>query len=85
MTRVLVPELSRGNVVIMNNLTSHKAPVVRTAIEAVGARLLVLPPYSLNFNPIKMALSKLKAHLREAAGRTIYGLWDAIRHIINLY
>ena len=64
-TRVLVPELSLGNVVIMNNLSSHRAPAVRAAIEAAGARLLFFPPYSPDFNPIEMA-SKLKAHLRKA-------------------
>ena len=57
-TRVLVPELSPGNVVIMDNLSSHKAPAVRAAIEAAGARLLFLPPYSPDFNPIEMAFSK---------------------------
>jgi len=74
-TRVLVPELSPGNVVIMDNLSSYKAPAVRAAIEAAGARLLFLPPYSPDFNPIEMAFSKLKAHLRKAAERTIHGLW----------
>jgi len=77
-TRVLVPELSRGDVVIMDNLSSHKLPTVRAAIEAVGARLLFLPPYSPDFNPIEQAFSKLKAHLRKAAERTIHGLWNAI-------
>ncbi|MDD1453157.1 IS630 family transposase [Sphingomonas sp. H160509] len=84
-TRVLVPELSPGNVVIMDNLSSHKAPAVRVAIEAAGARLLFLPPYSPDFNPIEMAFSKLKAHLRKAAERTIHGLWDAIGRIVDLY
>ena len=84
-TRVLVPELSPGNVVIMDNLSSHKAPAVRTAIEAAGARILFLPPYSPDFNPIEMAFSKLKAHLRKAAERTIHGLWDAIGRIVDLY
>ncbi|WP_242153870.1 IS630 family transposase [Sphingomonas sp. BAUL-RG-20F-R05-02] len=84
-TRVPVPELSPGNVVIMDNLSSHKAPAVRTAIEAAGARLLFLPPYSPDFNPIEMAFSKLKAHLRKAAERTIHGLWDAIGRIVDLY
>jgi transposase len=84
-TRVLVPELSPGNVVIMDNLSSHKAPAVRAAIEAAGARLMFLPPYSPDFNPIEMAFSKLKAHLRKAAERTIHGLWDAIGHIVDLY
>jgi len=84
-TCVLAPELSRGDVVIMDNLSSHKAPAVRAAIEAVGARLLFLPPYSPDFNPIEQAFSKLKAHLRKAAERTIHGLWNAIGRILDLY
>jgi transposase len=83
--RVLVPELARGDVVVMDNLSSHKLPAVRTAIEAVGARLLFLPPYSPDFNPIEQAFSKLKAHLRKAAERTIHGLWNAIGRILDLY
>ena len=84
-TRVLVSELSPGNVVILDNLSSHKAPAVRAAIEAAGARLLFLPPYSPYVNPIEMAFSKLKAHLRKAAERTIHGLWKAIGRIVKLY
>jgi transposase len=82
---VLVPELTRGDVVVMDNLSSHKLPAVRTAIEAVGARLLFLPPYSPDLNPIEQAFSKLKAHLRKAAERTIHGLWNAIGRILDLY
>ena len=69
----------------MDNLSSHKGAEVREAIEAVGATLLFLPPYSPDFNPIEKAFSKLKAHLRKAAERTIHGLWDAIGRILNLY
>ena len=58
---------------------------VRTAIESVGATLLFLPPYSPDFNPIKQAFSKLKAHLRKAAERTVHGLWNAIGRILDLY
>lgn len=64
--RVWVPELIPRDVVIMDNLGSHKGPGVRAAIEAAGARLLFLPPYSPEFNPIEMAFSKLKALLRKA-------------------
>lgn len=81
----LVPTLSPGDVVIMDNLSSHKAPAARDAIEAAGATLLFLPPYSPDFNPIEQAFSKLKAHLRKAAERTIHGLWDAIGRILDLY
>jgi transposase len=82
---VLVPDLSPGESVIMDNLSSHKAPAARKAIEAAGAKLLFLPPYSPDFNPIEQAFSKLKAHLRKAAERTIHGLSNAIGRIIGLY
>jgi transposase len=58
---------------------------IRDVIEAAGADLLFLPPYSPDFNPIEKAFSKLKAHLRKAAERTIHGLWDAIGRILDLY
>lgn len=79
-TRVPVPELDRGDVVILDNLSSHKATAVRAAIESVGATLLFLPPYSPDFNPIEQAFSRLKAHLRKAAERTIhdYGTPSAV-------
>ena len=83
--QVLVPELEAGDIVIMDNLSSHKAPAVREAIEATGATLRFLPPYSPDFNPIEQAFSKLKAHLRKAAERTVHGLWDAIGRILDLY
>ena len=83
--QVLVPGLSPGDIVIMDNLSSHKAPAARDAIEAAGAKLLFLPPYSPDFNPIEQAFSKLKAHLRKAAERTIHALWDAIGRILDLY
>ena len=83
-TRVLVPELRPGDVVMMDDLSSHKVPAVRAAIERVGATLLFLPPYSPG-NPIEQAFSKLKAHLRKGAERTIHGLWNAIDRILDLY
>ena len=82
--QVLVPELRPGDVVIMDNLGSHKGKGVRAAIEAAGARLLYLPPYSPDFNPIENAFSKLKALLRKAAERSVDGLWDAIARIAAL-
>ncbi|MDQ0523795.1 transposase [Methylobacterium gregans] len=81
--RVLVPELAPGDIVVMDNLGSHKGPAVRAAIEAAGARLLFLPPDSPDFNPIEMAFSKLKALLRKAAERTVEGLWTAIGRLID--
>jgi transposase len=67
----------------MDNLPAHKLPAVRTAIERTGARLELLPPCSPDFNPIEMAFSKIKAHLREAAARTLPDLLDAIRDAID--
>ena len=83
--QVPVPELQPGDVVVMDNLSSHKGADVRTAIEAVGASLLYLPPYSPNFNPIENAFSKLKTALRKAAERTVKGLWTAISRIIPTF
>ena len=77
--QVLVPSLRRSDVVIMDNLPAHRRPAVRAAIEAAGARLLRLPPYSPDLNPIENAFAKLKAILRKAAARTIDDLWNAIR------
>lgn len=81
--QVLVPELAPGDIVVMDNLGSHKGPAVRAAIAAAGARLLFLPPYSPDFNPIEMAFSKLKALLRKAAERTVEGLWSAIGRLVD--
>ena len=83
--QVLVPELSPGDIVVMDNLSSHKGPAVCQAIAATGARLLYLPPYSPDFNPIENAFAKLKALLRKAAEPTVDGLRDAIGHIIDLF
>ena len=73
--QVLVPELRPGDVVVMDNLGSHKGAGVRSAIEKAGASLLYLPPYSPDFNPIENAFAKLKALLRKAAERTVESLW----------
>ena len=83
--KVLVPELSAGDVVVMDNLSSHKGPSVRALIENAGATLLYLPPYSPDFNPIENAFAKLKALLRKAAERTIAGLWNAIGRLIDTF
>ena len=72
--QVLVPELRCGDIVIMDNLSSHKRASVRELIEAAGATLLSLPPYSPDFNPIEKAFARLKAMLRKAAERTVSGL-----------
>ena len=69
----------------MDNLASHKVVGVRELIEAAGARLLYLPPYSPDFNPIEMAFSKLKAFLRKAAARTKDDLWNAVANAIETF
>ena len=81
--QVLVPTLKPGDVVILDNLSSHKRPAAREMIEAAGARMMFLPPYSPDFNPIEKAFSKLKALLRKAAERTVSGLWDRIGQLIE--
>ena len=81
--QVLVPDLEPGDIVVMDNLGSHKGAGVRAAIEAAGASLLYLPPYSPDVNPIENAFAKLKAMLRKAAERTVDGLWNAIGRIID--
>jgi transposase len=83
--QVLVPELAPGDIVIMDNLGSHKGAGVRAAIEAAGAGLLYLPPYSPEFNPIENAFAKLKASLRKAAARSVEDLWNAIGRIIDTF
>jgi len=75
---VLAPTLGRGDIVVMDNLPAHKPARIRAAIEATGARLQYLPPYSPDLNPIEMAFAKLKAALRKAAARTLEALWRAI-------
>jgi transposase len=80
--QVLVPTLMPGDLVVIDNLSSHKSHPVREAIEAAGARLLFLPRYSPDFNPIEKAFAKLKALLRKAAERTVRGVRQAIRRIL---
>jgi transposase len=83
--KVLIPDLRPGAIVVMDNLSSHKGPRVRQMIEAAGASLLYLPPYSPDFNPIENAFAKLKALLRQAAERTLDGLWSAIGRLIERF
>lgn len=79
----LAPTLAPGDVVIMDNLPAHKVTGVRQAIEEVGAKLMYLPPYSPDLNPIEMMFSKLKALLRKASERTIEGLWSTIANLLD--
>jgi transposase len=81
----LVPTLAPGDIVIMDNLGSHKGPAVRAAIEAVGSHLLYLPPYSPDLNPIEQVFAKLKALLRKAAARTVSALWDAVGQLLQRF
>lgn len=83
--QVLAPTLLRGDIVVMDNLPAHKPAAVRKAIEAAGAELRFLPPYSPDFNPIEMAFAKLKAWLKKVAARTITELWHAIAQGIERF
>jgi len=81
-TRFLAPTLRKGDIVVMDNLPSHKVVGIREAIEAVGAKLRYLPAYSPDLNPIEQAFSKIKALLRKTAARSIDALHKAIRRIL---
>lgn len=83
--QALVPILKPGDIVVMDNLGSHKGRKVRQAIRGVGAKLFFLPPYSPDLNPIEMAFSKLKALLRKAAERTVDALWQRIGDLIDCF
>lgn len=84
-SQVLVLELHRGDIVIMDNLSSHKRASVREKIEAVGATLLFLPPYSPDFNPIEKAFARLKAMLRKIGERTVSALWNLIGRLVDIF
>ncbi len=84
-TSVLVPELKPGDIVVMDNLSSHKRAAIREKIEAAGATLRFLPPYSPDFNPIEKAFSRLKAMLRKAGERTVSGLWSLIGRLVDIF
>jgi transposase len=81
----LVPTLSPGDVVIMDNLGSHKGAAVRRAIRAVGAKLFFLPPYSPDLNPIEQAFSKLKTLLRKSDPRTVEATWRRIGELLRCF
>lgn len=81
----LAPALQPGDIVIMDNLSSHKRAGVRQAIEAVGAALVYLPPYSPDFNPIEQAFSKFKWLLKSAAHRTVESLWRACGELLDKF
>jgi transposase len=81
----LAPTLAPGDIVIMDNLSSHKVTGVRQAIEARGASLIYLPAYSPDLNPIEQAFAKLKALLRKAAPRTVEALWTVIGESLSAF
>ncbi len=81
----LVPTLEPGDIVIMDNLGSHKGPAVRAAIRAAGARLLFLPPYSPDLNPIEQVFAKLKLLLRKAAERSVEDCWRRIGVLLDAF
>jgi putative transposase len=81
--KVLVPTLRHGDIVIMDNLGSHKANAVRRAVRAAGAKLFYLPKYSPDLNPIEQLFAKLKHWLRNAAGRSVDAVSNAIGHILG--
>ena len=81
--QILVPTLRPGDIVIMDNLGSHKAGAIRKAIKAAGARLIFLPPYSPDLNPIEQAFSKLKHFLRKAKERTVEATWQRIGSLLQ--
>jgi transposase len=83
--QALAPTLRPGDIVIMDNLGAHKVAGVRAAIEAAGAELLYLPPYSPDLNPIELAFAKLKALLRNAASRTVEALWHALGQLLDAF
>jgi transposase len=83
--RVLIPELNAGDVVVMDNLSCHTQKAVRERIEAAGFRVLYLPAYSPDLNPIEMAFSKFKRLLRKAAARTVEALWEVIGRLLDRF
>jgi len=83
--QILAPSLKSGDIVVMDNLSAHKVPGVREAIEAAGARLFYLPPYSPDFNPIEQLFAKLKALLRKAAERSVEDLWSRIGDLLDAF
>ena len=83
--QILLPTLKPGDIVVIDNLGSHKSKAVRRAIHAAGAWLFFLPPYSPDFNPIEQAFAKLKALLRKAAERTVEATWKRIGALVQTF
>ena len=83
--QVLCPELCRGDIVVLDNLSTHKIPSVAALISARGATVRYLPPYSPDLNPIEMAFAKLKSHLRHEAARTLETLQPAVARSLSCF
>jgi len=83
--QILVPTLSPGDIVVMDNLGSHKSAAVLRAIHSAGAKLFFLPPYSPDLNPIEQVFSKLKTLLRKAEERTVEGAWRRIGALLDAF
>ena len=83
--QILVPTLAPGDIVVIDNLGSHKSKAVRTAIRAAGAKLFFLPPYSPDLNPIEQVFSKLKSMLRKAQERTVENVWRRIGSLLPAF
>jgi transposase len=83
--QILVPTLKPGDIVVMDNLGSHKSSDIRKVIRAVGARLLFLPPYSPDLNPIEQVFAKLKTLLRKAEERTVEAVWRRIGKLLETF
>ena len=83
--KVLLPRLPPGSVIVLDNARFHQSPTTERLVEAAGCRLLFLPPYSPDLNPIELAFSKLKTYLRKAGERTVGGLWDRIGQVLETF
>ena len=81
----LAPTLHKGDVVILDNLATHRSPKAAAILKDIGAWFLFLPPYSPDLNPIEMAFAKIKALIRKAAARTYDQLWQAVGNVCNLF
>ena len=83
--KILVPTLRKGEIVVLDNLSSHKVVGVKELIESAGAEVLYLPPYSPDFNPIELVFSKLKTMLRKLKSRTMEDLWKNLGEICDIF
>ena len=81
--QILIPKLRRGMVIVMDNLPAHKVSGVREAIESAGCRLVYLPPYSPDLNPIEQMFSQFKSYIKKACGRTVEHLYEAMRKALK--